>query len=244
MANPVNETHPTFSRITETGATSSWRAALPAVVVLAALVALIGYLASALSSYSQRAMRAERDAQQNREQAQGLADQIGTLQKDLAIAKSPGRTTVVLQTSERKAKNGPWAAATWGELAGDKSWMRVNAYGLDTRLENGQQFHAWFVPLSGSPVDLGAVDVDANGSGYTSSSALPGVDQGKTLELTQDDASAKGPGKVLAQVALPKLEPTMKEVPPAQDLPGAPQARTSGATQQMHKAEPGQLPGK
>ena len=55
MATTLSDTRPSFSRLTEGRKTRSWRAALPAVVVIVAFAALLAYLASNLSSYSQKA---------------------------------------------------------------------------------------------------------------------------------------------------------------------------------------------
>src|SRR5260370_28191635 len=46
MATTIAETGPTFSRLTDKRPTSSWRAAIPAVLIVVALVAGLPYLAS------------------------------------------------------------------------------------------------------------------------------------------------------------------------------------------------------
>src|SRR5438105_6430370 len=120
----LTDTRPQFSRLTQGTGTRSWRSAVPVIVVLVAVVGLLAYLVSSVSSSSQKAMSAERDANDARQAQTALAKQVGTLQKDLAIAKSPGRTTIILQTADKKAKDGAWAAVTWGELPGGKSFMR------------------------------------------------------------------------------------------------------------------------
>ncbi|HZX94216.1 MAG TPA: hypothetical protein VFE90_06845, partial [Myxococcales bacterium] len=96
MDDSLADTRPTFSRLTEGKATQSWRSAVPIVVVMVAVVALVAYLASALSSSSQRANVAERDTAQYRDQATAISKQLGTMQNELALARNPGRTTVVL----------------------------------------------------------------------------------------------------------------------------------------------------
>src|SRR5260370_28862211 len=45
MATTIAETGPTFSRLTDKRPTSSWRAAIPVVVIVVALVAVLAYLA-------------------------------------------------------------------------------------------------------------------------------------------------------------------------------------------------------
>jgi anti-sigma-K factor RskA len=251
MDTSMTDTRPKFARLTEGRATSSWRAAAPAVVVVVALVALLAYLASSVSTYSSKAMSAQRDADDAHQQATTMTKQVGTLQSDLALARDPGRTTVLLAPAEadskpakKKADVAPadapaaaatWAAVTWGEAAGGKTWMRVNAYGLE-KLENGQSFHVWMTPASGAPVDLGQLEADQNGSAYLLNNNLPALDQGKSVALSLDEASAKQQGKVLAKADLPKLQSTAAAAPaapPASDA--APQAKTGETTNAMHQ---------
>jgi hypothetical protein len=122
---------------------------------------------------------------------------------------------------------------TWGELPDGKSFMRVNAYGLLENREEGKDFHVWFQPQSGDPVDLGALDVDSNGSGYAMKDGLPPVDQGKSVELTMDASGAKAPGTVLAKADLPKLTPTTAA--PGNAPAAEPQAKSGTTSQQMHQ---------
>jgi hypothetical protein len=233
----LTDTRPSFSRLTEQRTTKAWKAAVPAVVVIVAFVALLGYLASNLSTASQKVVTADRENQQMREQQQGMATQIGALQRDLAVAKSPGRTTVVLQAANKKAgDSAAWAAVTWGELADGKSWMRVNAYGVGNKPADNKAYHVWLQPASGAPVDLGAIDVDSNGDGFVMKTDLPGIDQGKSVMLTTDAEGAKQPGDVIAKADLPKLQPTMKAAPPASaDNAAQPQAKANPTSQQMHQ---------
>ena len=243
METPVTDTRPQFSRITEGPRRHSWRAALPAVVVLVVVIALIAYLASALSSSSQKAATAERDAQQYRDQVAAMTKQVGDLQKDISLARSPGRTTVIIEAAQSGKKtatpaNRPWAVATWGELPNGKSWMRVNAYGLSQNLEGGKTYHLWMVPQSGDAVDVGAIDIDQNGSGLAMKLDLPGVDQGKAVMLTIDGQDAKQPGETIAKADLPKLQPTMTGLQPQaqeEQKPPASQAKPGSESQQMHK---------
>jgi anti-sigma-K factor RskA len=251
MDTSLTDTKPTFARLTEKKSTSAWRSALPAVVVVVAFAALLAYLASSVSSSSQKAMRAQRDADDAQKQMATMTKQVGVLQTDLTQAREPGRTTVLLTPAEdaapakarKKGQAAPtpsletaWAAATWGESEGGKTWMRVNAYGL-AKLENGQGYHVWMTPNSGNPVDLGVLDADQNGSAYLLGTNLPGLDQGRNVALTQDDAGSKQQGKVLAKADLPKLQPSAG-APSAQQASGAqppPQARSGQDTQQMHQ---------
>ena len=270
MADTVTDTRPTFSRLTEGKATQSWRSAIPIVVILVAIVALLAYLASNISSSSQRAALAERDANQYREQITSMTKQVGDLQKEVTLASSPGRTTVVLQAAQPATAKGSkksrsaapaassaWAAVTWGEMPNGKSWMRVNAYGLQQNLE-GKTYHVWMQPASGDPVDVGALDVDQNGDGFAMGSDLPAIDQGKAVMLTTDASGAKQPGDTVAKADLPKLQPTMQQpatgqaqnagqgqgqaAPQGENQAATPakpqgdnQAKSSGDTQRMHQ---------
>jgi len=255
MDTTATDTRPTFSRLTEGRTRHSWRAAVPAVLVIVAFVALIAYLGSRLSTYSQRAEVAERDANQYRDQVTAITKQVGDLQKDVTLAHSPGRTTVILQAAQpakaqggkKKAAatsaGGAWAAVAWGELPNGKTWMRVNAYGLSPSLEGGKVYHVWMQPQNGDPADIGVVEADQNGSGFAMKADLPPIDQGKSVTLTIDTQDAKRPGEVIAAADLPKLKPTpVAEPPQAQAQPGEqtppasnPQAKSGSETQQMHQ---------
>jgi hypothetical protein len=257
MERTLTDTNPSFARLTSGKATNSWRAALPAVVVLVALVALLGYLASSLSTSSSKAIAAQRDADDAHQQVASVTKQVGQMQTDLAIARDPGRVTVLLtpvdadakpSNSKKKAAVAPavaddaapkaestWAAITWGEAPGGKTWMRTDAYGL-VKLENGQSYHAWLTPASGSPVDLGALEADANGSAYALATGLPALDQGKSVSLSLDDSASKEQGKVLAKADLPKLQSTAAAAPAmAPPADATPQAKTGETTNAMHK---------
>lgn len=238
MATTLSDKRPAFSRLIEGGKTRSWRSALPAVVVIVVFIALLGYLASNLSTYSQKAALAERDAGQYRDQLTAMSKQVGDLQKAVTLDRSPGRTTVILQPAAPTGKKGAaapaeksWAAVTWGEMPDGKSWMRVNAYGLSQAAEAGKAYHVWLQPQTGDPVDVGALDIDQNGSGFAMKSDLPGIDQGKSVLLTADAEHSKQPGDTIVQADLPKLQPTMT----ATAKPAESQARPGSDTQQMHQ---------
>src|SRR5437763_17147650 len=246
METSTTDTRPQFSRITEGTQRHSWRAAVPAVVVLVVFIGLIAYLASSLSSYSQRASAAERDANQYRDQVAAMGKQVGDLQKDVSLARSPGRTTVIIEAPQPAKKgaapaaNRSWAAVTWGELPTGKSWMRVSACGLSQNLDGGKTYHLWMAPQTGDPVDIGAIEIDQNGSGFIMKSDLPGVDQGKAVMLTIDAHDAKQPGEVVAKADLPKLQPTLAApASQAQDTRPTPasenKAKAGADTQQMHQ---------
>jgi anti-sigma-K factor RskA len=241
MENTMTDTRPQFSRVIEGGSARSWRAAVPAVVVVVAFVALLGYLASKLSSSEQRALLAERDTAQSREMLQGMSKQIATLQKENALAKSPGRTTVIVEPGNKKTTDAPWAAATWGELPNGKSFMRAYAYGLGAKPEEGKAYHLWFTPETGEPIDLGSLEPDADGNAFVMGSELPPVDQGKAVVLTADAPGVKQPGDVIARADLPKLKPQHAAPPTADETP---QAKSGTTSQQMHQQKSVPSPGK
>jgi anti-sigma-K factor RskA len=259
MDTTMTDTRPTFARLTSGKATNSWRAAIPAVVVVVALVALLAYLASSLSTSSAKVMAAQRDADEAHQQVNNMTKSVSQNQLDLSAARDPGRVTVLLapadadagaKASKKKAAaasdapkaESTWAAVTWGEAAGGKTWMRVNAYGL-VKLENGQSYHTWLTPASGNPVDLGALEADANGSAYAYARDLPALADAKSVALSLDESGQKQQGKVLAQADLPKLQsavaaaqvqapPTDAQAPATDALP---QAKTGETTNAMHK---------
>jgi hypothetical protein len=241
MENTMVDTRPRFARLTEGSATQSWKAAAPAVAVVVAFAGLLVYLASALSSADHRAVAAERESAQIRESQVGITKQISLLQKDAALAKAPGRTTVIVESPDgKKAKDGAaWAAVVWGELPDGKSFMRVNAYGLGEKA-NGS-YHAWMQPQTGEPIDLGQLDIDQSGSGYAMTTELPALDQGKQVMLTVDAPGSKQPGDVLAKADLPVLKPTMSAASTEAETPqaDAPQAKSGSDTQKMHQEKPG-----
>jgi hypothetical protein len=235
MEQTMTVTRPRFSRLTDSGSTKSWRAAIPAVIVVVIFMGLLAYLASSLSSAEQKKMTAERDAQQI--QSSGLTKQIAMLQRDNALAKSPGRTTVILEPASKAKEGAAWVAVTWGELPDGKSFLRGNAYGLQAKLDDGKIYHLWITPLAGDPIDIGQLDADQNGSGFIMTTELPAVDQGKSVMLTADAPVAKQPGEALAKADLPKLKPSMQAPPSAE-----PQAKSGSSSQQMHqdqKKQPG-----
>jgi hypothetical protein len=81
------------------------------------------------------------------------------------------------------------------------------------------------------------LDADQNGSAYLLATNLPGLDQGRNVSLSQDDAGSKQQGKLLAKADLPKLQPSAG-APSAQQASGSqplPQARSGQDTQQMHQ---------
>jgi hypothetical protein len=179
------------------------------VVVIVALVAVLAYLASRLSSYSQQLSEAQRDAAAARQSAEGMQKQMAQLQRELAMARSAGRVTVVLQTVEKgKSALKAWGAATWGELNDGTSWLRLSVYGLSPATP-GKVYNAWLEPTSGAPVLVGRVDVDQEGNAFVMASGLPAVDQGKRVFVSLDSEGAKAPEKILFEAPLPPLKPVL-----------------------------------
>lgn len=102
----MTDTRPRFSRLTDSGSTKSWRAAIPAVIVVVIFMGLLAYLASSLSSAEQKKMTAERDAQQIRDQSSGLTKQIAMLQRDNALAKAAPPSSSSPPARQRRAPRG------------------------------------------------------------------------------------------------------------------------------------------
>ncbi len=102
----MTDTRPRFSRLTDSGSTKSWRAAIPAVIVVVIFMGLLAYLASSLSSAEQKKMTAERDAQQIRDQSSRLTKQIAMLQRDNALAKAAPPSSSSPPARQRRAPRG------------------------------------------------------------------------------------------------------------------------------------------
>ena len=133
------------------------------------------------------------------------------------MLKTAGRTTVMLESAKPAAKAkvktdselapAAWAAATWGEAADGKTWLRVSAYGLQAPTD-GKAYHLWFTPTTGAPVEAGKLDPAADGSAFAMMKDLPAVDHGKTLTVSLEEDAAKEPGTALMSAQLPTLKPT------------------------------------
>lgn len=220
----LTDTRPTFARITNRGRTNSWKAAIPAVAVVVAIVILLAYMASSLSSYSTRLASADREAAASRQQLEAAQKQTTGMQSKLALAESPGRTTVVLQPASAaavatkgktaEAASKAWATAAWGEAADGKSWVRMNAYGLTAPGEN-KAYHAWLVPQTGDPALVGDVSPGAEGTSFALGESLPALDQGKQVIVSLDASDAKAPGETVLSADLPKLASTAATAAPA-----------------------------
>jgi anti-sigma-K factor RskA len=210
---------PAFSRLTGGGTTNSWKSAIPIVLVVVAVIAALAYLASQLTSSSEKLAAAQRESEASKQSVEGFQKQASQLQADNALLRTAGRTTVMLESAKPAARSSKkksadvaapaagWAAATWGEAADGKSWLRVAAYGLEAPVE-GKTYHLWFTPTTGAPVDAGKLDPAADGSAFAMMKDLPGVDQGKSLEVALNDEGAKEPGTALMTAQLPALKPT------------------------------------
>ncbi len=229
MAQTINESRPQFSRLTESRRTSSWKAAIPAVVVVVSLIGGLAWFASRATTLEHDRTVAQADAQTARDSADKLQKQSSALQADNNVLMSAGRTTVILEAAAAPAKGKGkaksanldgreqgWAAATWGEAESGKSWMKLNAYGLKAA-PDGQAYLAWFQPLSGAPVAIGKLDPAADGNAALLSKNLPALDQGKAVIVSLEATDAKAPEATLFQAQLPPLKSTI----PAASAPAA-----------------------
>jgi hypothetical protein len=208
-----------FSRIVESRKTSSWSIGIPIAIVVVIAVALLAYFAAKASQARDQLALAEQSAQQQQQQLTQVQQRLGLLDAELNRLREPGRTTVILQSAASgkrgKAETAAWGAATWGEQADGKSWMRLNAYGLSPA-PAGKAYQFWFVSASGDSVLAGKLDANADGSAFVEGKDLPGVDQGKMALVSIDDENVKTHGPPLVQGQLPKLTPTQHAAPPAQ----------------------------
>ena len=218
MAQTINESLPQFSRITSSKRMGSWAAAVPVVLILVAVIGAFGWIAMRSGAKDQVIAAAQTDAKAARDSADSLQKRATALEADNALLKSPGRTTVVLEAqASGKASRGAakdvreqgWAAATWGESEGSKSWMKLDAYGLKPA-PDGQIYRAWLQPATGAAVDLGKLDPAPDGNASVFAKDLPAIDQGKMVLVALGPAEAKAsPEVVLIQATLPGLKPTM-----------------------------------
>ncbi len=235
---------PPFSRLTESrGASSSWRVAIPIVLVAVAVVAALAYLASQLTTSSEKLAAAQRDSEASKQSVDGFQKQTSQLQADNALLRTAGRTTLMLEAAKPATKSkkkttdaaepsAGWAAATWGEAADGKTWMRVSAYGLQAPA-NGKAYHLWFTPTTGAQIDAGRLEPAADGSAFAMMKDLPAVDQGKSVALALNEEGAKASGEPLMAAQLPTLKATVaapKAAAPAQTAPAAGAGAPAGAT--------------
>jgi hypothetical protein len=143
-----------------------------------------------------------------------LQQRAVTVEGDLARLRNPGRTTIILRAptpapargrrAAEQQTSGAWGAATWGEQADGKTWVRLEAYGLP----QGKNVDLWFEPAQGAPVLASKLDPSQDGSAFAEGKDLPGLADGKRLVISADAEDAKQPGDVLAQADLPKLKGT------------------------------------
>lgn len=237
---------PPFARLTEGRASNSWRRAIPVVVAIVGMIALLAYLASQLTSYSTRLAAAQRDAETSQQSVAAAQKRAVQLEAESNVLKSAGRTTVLLESADKSksaAKKGAapaaaasWAAATWGEGDAGKSWLRVSAYGLQAAPE-GKSYGVWFTPLTGEPVLAGKLEPAADGSAFAMAKDLPGVDQGKLVAVSLDDAEAKAPGTALMSAELPVLKASKAAPATAAAAPADPATAPAAAAPAAGKTE-------
>jgi cell division protein FtsB len=208
-----------FSRIVDSGKTSSWSIGIPVAIVIVIAIALLAYFAAKASQAREQLALAEQGSQQQQQQVTQIQQRLGVLDAELNRLRDPGRTTVILQSAatgkRTKEASAAWGAATWGEQTDAKSWMRLNAYGL-APAPAGKAYQFWFVSASGDSMLAGKLDANIEGSAFVEGKDLPGVDQGKMALVSLDDENAKTHGQPLFQAQLPKLTPSQHASPPAQ----------------------------
>lgn len=217
--------------------------ALPVTFLVLAMVVLMAWLAARAQSRGEKLAALQRDYQTSQQTLLDAQKQTISVQSDLALARDPGRTTVVLQppvVAAKKVRHGAkaealpaptaWAAAVWGENQG-KSWIRLDAYGLNPPPQD-QAIEVWFEPAQGAPIAVGRLDPSANGIATLEGKSLPGVDQGKRLFASMEQAGAMEPaGPVLFTANLPNLVPMTRPAPDATSPAGAAPAGAPPAKQ-------------
>jgi len=224
-----------FSRIVESRATSSWRAAIPAAVIVIAAIAAAAYFAAKASEQSQLLAGTRAEMTQNAQSLSQLQSHAATLEGDMNRLRSAGRTTVILKAAAPKATrkgataeaSSAWAAATWGEEADGKTWIRTDAYGL-AQPPQGKTYGVWFEAADGSVVPVAKLEPAADGSAFAEGKDLPGIDKGKRLFASLDDEDAKKPGTELFQADLPRLKPLASASTAAAGQSSAPAAPAQG----------------
>jgi len=212
-----------FSRIVEARATSSWKAALPAAIIVIAAIIAAAYFAAKASEQSQLLAGARAEMQQNAQTVSQLQSRMATVDTDLQRLRTAGRTTVILKPAATKsARKGAdtaatsWGAATWGEQSDGKTWIRMDAYGL-AQPPQGKGYDVWFEGVDGNVVQVAKLDIAQDGSAFAEGKDLPGVDKGKRILVSLDDGEdAKKPGTEIFQAELPKLKPMASAAPAAQ----------------------------
>jgi hypothetical protein len=202
-----------FSRIVEARSTSSWRAAIPAAVIVIAAVIAAAYFAAKASEQSQLLAGARTEMQQNAQTVSQLQSRMATVDGDLVRLRTAGRTTVILKPAAAKASRkgadtapSSWGAATWGEQADGKTWIRMDSYGLPPPSQ-GKIYQVWFEGADGNVVEVAKLDPAQDGSAFAEGKDLPGVDKGKRIFVSLDEEDAKKPGAEIFQADLPKLKP-------------------------------------
>jgi hypothetical protein len=205
-----------FSRIVETKQHTSWTLGVPIAVFVVVAVALIAYFAAKGTQAREQSAQAQQAMQQQQQALTQVQQKLAAMDVDLARLRDPGRTTVILQnasTGKRgKATSNAWGAATWGEQQDGKTWMRLNAYGLNT-VPAGKNYDVWFVSSSGDSMLIGKLEPNTDGSASVDGKDLPAVDQGKSVLVAIDDENAKTPGQAVFQGSLPKLTPSPHAAP-------------------------------
>jgi hypothetical protein len=199
-----------FSRILESRSTSSWRAAIPAIVIVIAAVIAAAYFAAKASEQSQQLAGARTEMQQNTQAVSQLQSRTATLESDLARLRTAGRTTVILKPAASKASRkgaadtapSSWGAATWGEQSDGKTWIRLDAYGL-AQPPQAKAYQVWFEAADGNVVAAAKLDPAQDGSAFAEGKDLPAMDKGKRIFVSLDDEEAKKPGAAAGQSATP-----------------------------------------
>ncbi|HWE25195.1 MAG TPA: hypothetical protein VG496_14745 [Myxococcales bacterium] len=206
-----------FSRIVETKKTTSWSLGVPIAVFVVVAVALIAYFAAKGTQAREQIAQAQQASEQSQAVMTQMQQKVAALNADLSRLRDAGRTTVILQSASvgkrgKAPTSAAWGAATWGEQTDGKTWIRLSAYGMSAA-PAGKNYDLWFVSNSGDSILVGKLEPSTDGTAFTDGRDLPGVDQGKSLIVSLDDADAKSPGQAVFQASLPKMTPAPRPSP-------------------------------
>src|SRR5881409_2189449 len=97
MATRTLSTPEPFSRIVDERPTNSWRAAIPAAVIVIAAIAAAAYFAAKASEQSQLLAGTRAEMTQNTQTISELQSHTASLEGDMNRLRSAGRTTIILK---------------------------------------------------------------------------------------------------------------------------------------------------
>ncbi len=206
MAHTQTIDAPAFSRIVSKGRSTSWTVGLPFGILVIALIAGLAYFASKAGGLEQRYNSSQQQIQAAQTTIDGMQKRLTQMESDLAVAHSPGTTTVLMQPASKDGK--AWGSAILGETAG-KGFLDVRAYGLEPAPQ-GKAYQVYLdVADAKAPQFLGTLDPGPNGAAFSEGKDVPASGKAKRVFVVLADETAKDPGK-----AQPLMQASLQ--PPAE----------------------------